>query len=222
MDCEQARNLFDTYLDGELTGSLAAEFGAHKLNCSACRRELALLEVAGHVIAADTDTPLLSEEFSERLLACAMSAQRPWYRRKRSILYVGGPLAAAACVALLVSAFYHAPGAAAGGHRPPAPMVLDEVDRVETPAELLENVEHALTRNPDNLELQRAADALRSRVREIADGTKDGASVLENSLKETIMEILERIPIDSPRNEEEPSPATESSGDDHDPPVEDL
>ncbi len=66
MNCEQARNLFDAFLDQSLSGSLATEFGAHRLACNQCRRELALLEVAGHVIAADSEAPLIGDEFTDR------------------------------------------------------------------------------------------------------------------------------------------------------------
>ena len=34
--CQNARQLFDRYLDGELTSSLHTELHAHRLNCSEC------------------------------------------------------------------------------------------------------------------------------------------------------------------------------------------
>ena len=89
MDCAQAQALFQTHLDGELTGSLAAEFAAHKLTCGTCRRELALLEVTGHVIAADQDVPLLGDEFTDRLIAIA-TQRKPWYQRPRTLWAMGG------------------------------------------------------------------------------------------------------------------------------------
>ena len=103
MDCKQAQNLFDAFLNGELSGSMATEFGAHRLKCERCRRELALLEVAGHVIASDTDTPSLDAEFTDRLLACAVKAQRPWYRQPRTLIRAATPVAAAACLVFAVS-----------------------------------------------------------------------------------------------------------------------
>jgi len=222
MECEQARNLFDTYLGGELSGSLAAEFGAHKLDCPTCRRDLALLEVAGHVIAADSDAPLLGEEFTDRLLACALGTPRPRHSRRRRLVYIGGPLAAAACLVLMVSAWPSASSAPASNDRSRETLVLDAGDEVGSEEQLLQNVKIALTHDPYNVELQKAADALRLRVEAIANGTKDGAFVLENSLKETIMEILESIQIDSAPAEDDLLAAPESSGDDHDQPVEDL
>ena len=41
--CQHARQLFDRYLDGELSPSLQAELHAHQLSCSACQTELAML-----------------------------------------------------------------------------------------------------------------------------------------------------------------------------------
>ena len=71
MNCEQAKNLFDAYLDGELSPSLETEFGAHRISCGHCRHRLALMEVAGHVIRADSGGDVeLPDDFTERLLAC--------------------------------------------------------------------------------------------------------------------------------------------------------
>jgi hypothetical protein len=213
MNCQDARNLFNTFLDGELSGTLAVEFGAHKLSCPSCRRELALLEVAGHVVAADIDTPLLSDEFTDRLLSIATRRPVPWYRRKRAMLYVGGPLAVAACLALVLVPLFTVT---------PAPRVLRDTDVVDSPREILEQVETALIANPDNPALQKLADQLRARIDEIAEGTKDGASLFENYTRETIMELLRSIQIDSSVDDDEAPSDDEPSGDDHDPTVEDL
>ena len=100
MRCEQARQLFDAYLDGELSPALATELGAHRLRCGECRRALALLEVSGHILASDRDPVSLSEGFEDRLLSCMDRQAVPWGRRVRRGLYVVVPLAAAAVVAL--------------------------------------------------------------------------------------------------------------------------
>jgi hypothetical protein len=100
MRCEQAQQLFDAYVDGELSVALATEVGAHRLKCPECRRALALLEVSGHIIASDGEQVALRGEFSERLLACVEAPIGHWRRRLRRGLYIGGPLAAAAVVAL--------------------------------------------------------------------------------------------------------------------------
>ena len=44
--CQHARHLFDSYLDGELSANLQTELHAHRLNCTSCQNELALLEAA--------------------------------------------------------------------------------------------------------------------------------------------------------------------------------
>jgi hypothetical protein len=101
MRCKDAQKLFDSYLDGELSPSLAAELGAHQLHCPRCRRELALLEVTGHILGSDPEVASLSDDFAERLLACL--EQRPKHRRLKRVqrlLYIGVPLAAAAVIAL--------------------------------------------------------------------------------------------------------------------------
>lgn len=100
MRCEQVRQLFDAYVDGELSASQRTELGAHRLQCADCRRELALLEVSGHVLATDGMPAETSAEFTDRLLACIDSPRRRWTHRIRRGLYIGGPMAAAAVVGL--------------------------------------------------------------------------------------------------------------------------
>lgn len=98
--CEQARQLFDAYLDGELSSALETELGAHRLRCASCRRELALLEVSGHVLRTDPDDSSLSGDFTDRLLRCVEEAKPPLTIRLRRIVYIAAPLAAAAVIAL--------------------------------------------------------------------------------------------------------------------------
>ena len=100
MRCEQARQLFDAYLDGELPPALATELGAHRVRCPECRRALALLEVSGHIVASDRDPITIREGFGDRLLACMETPAVRWTRRVRRAMYVAGPLAAAAVIGL--------------------------------------------------------------------------------------------------------------------------
>ncbi len=102
MHCEQARNLFDAYLNGELSSALETELAAHRLQCPDCRHQLAMLEVVGHVVAADgEDEHSLDDAFTDRLMACLDERRiapvrpgwRPW------ALWCGG-LAAAAAIAI--------------------------------------------------------------------------------------------------------------------------
>jgi hypothetical protein len=104
MNCQQARNLFDAFLNGELSDGLATELAAHRLQCPACRHELALLEVAGHVMRSDPDEPTPPADFTRRLMAC-LEAPRPipLYRRAKVVWAVGSVMAAAACIAFVVT-----------------------------------------------------------------------------------------------------------------------
>lgn len=101
--CQHARQLFDRYLDGELSSSLQAELHAHQLSCSACQSELAMLEACGDVVALDRCEPRLSASFTDRVLSArqAQLSRRPrrWGRR---VLVVGSPMAAAASILLAV------------------------------------------------------------------------------------------------------------------------
>ena len=100
MRCEQARQLFDAYLDDELSASLATELGAHRLRCAECRQALALLEVSGHIVRTDQEPVQLERNFTERLLGCMDQRSLPWLTRWRREMYIGGTLAAAAVIAL--------------------------------------------------------------------------------------------------------------------------
>lgn len=102
--CQHARHLFDSYLDGELSANLQTELHAHRLNCTACQNELALLEACGDVIAMDRREPQLSMSFTDRVLLAQRGRRMPKRRRwGRSFWLVGSPLAAAASVAFMLS-----------------------------------------------------------------------------------------------------------------------
>jgi len=106
MRCEEARQLFDAYLDGELSPSLATELGAHRVRCPDCRRALALLEVSGHIISSDREPVAVRHDFSERLLLCMAVPYRGWLGKVRRGLYIAGPLAAAAMITLAFLGFF--------------------------------------------------------------------------------------------------------------------
>lgn len=139
MNCTEARQLFDAYLDGELAPTLATELAAHRLMCADCRRALALLEVSGHIIASDRHEPAMANDFTDRLLAC-METEAGGARRWTRWLYVGGPLAAAALLAIvMIGAFRSEPTKVAGWKEtaPVESLSLDDVVRDEplaTPA----------------------------------------------------------------------------------------
>lgn len=100
MRCADAQRLFDPYLDGELSSSLRAELDAHRLECAACRRALAILEVTGHVLAAPQETPALGGDFTNRLMACVETPRQYRWNQFRRYVYAAVPLAAAAVIAL--------------------------------------------------------------------------------------------------------------------------
>ncbi len=106
MRCEEARQLFDAYLDGELSATLATELGAHRLRCSRCRRALAVLEVSGHIISSDREPVALGGDFGDRLLACMKPSSLRWAHRLRRALYIAGPVAAAAVIVLAFLGFF--------------------------------------------------------------------------------------------------------------------
>jgi anti-sigma factor RsiW len=106
MRCNQAQQLFDAYLDGELSPSLAAELGAHQLQCARCRQALALMEVTGHILASEPGETSLSHDFANRLLACLKHPTARPLRRLQKWVYVGVPLAAAAMIALAVTGVF--------------------------------------------------------------------------------------------------------------------
>lgn len=135
MKCEEAQKLFQVYLDGELSSSLATELAAHRVKCADCRRALALMEVAGHIVAIDAESAELGAAFSDKLLACMESPPSCWSRRLRRAFYLGVPAAAAAVVALaFLGVFDRDTGGVAGvqvtsevqrtlGRRPPKDLV---------------------------------------------------------------------------------------------------
>ncbi len=189
MNCEQSQNLFDAYLDNSLTGTLATEFGAHQLACSHCRRDLALLEVAGHVVASDNEAPLLDDEFTSRLVECATDgpAKRPL--KFSRALWVGLPAAMAACLTMIV----WFGGDDASNESDPensGPRVLGVEDEVRTNEELLENVLEALSVDPNNEELKDLADKLRAKSEKIIGDTRDGASLLQDYSEDAIKELV--------------------------------
>lgn len=175
MNCEQARNLFDAYLNGELSPSLETELGAHRLHCADCRHQLALLEVVGHVVAADGGgQPQLDDAFTDRLLACLDRAQtstvRPWPRRLR----IGGAiLAVAAAIALTFTVWFRGPEPRVAGQR-----------------------------FTNHVELDHAADNLVQQVESTWNQRADNAQELIQFGEMTIMQILDRLGVDQ---DEEPA-----------------
>jgi len=107
LTCSQAENLFDAYLDDELSESLRTELHAHRLRCPRCKHQLALMEACRDVIKADPDPakPLLSEDFTERVLSAWKRPEAAPVRRfplRRVALFTVPASAAAAVLALVM------------------------------------------------------------------------------------------------------------------------
>ncbi len=183
MTCNQARNLFDVYLDGELAGSLATELAAHRVACAACRRELALMEVAGHVICVDSDGPTLSNEFSDRLLACIDEPPSGSFLRFRKVvLWTGGALAAAAVLALMFN-LLAGPG-----------------DRI---AGLIEQISEDSNVETSDADATRTDHPTRAQADEIARRLQEGVSdsgqrvlELKDLTDKTIMQLLDELGLE--------------------------
>ncbi len=184
MNCDQAKNLFDAYLDGELSGPLETELAAHRLHCASCRHELALMEVAGHVISADADpSHRLDDGFTDRLLACietgpdgsVHSANRRWW--------IGGSaLAAAAAIVIVCTMWLYNPGGRVAGERAFNPALPAEKSSVQI----------------DEADLSQAADSIVRQVESTWTERADGAQSLIEFGQMTIMQTLDRLGIDEP------------------------
>lgn len=110
--CEQAERIFDAYADGTLSPSWTAELHAHQLECTDCRRELALIRVCGDVVATDRREPQPSTDFANQVMAAWGQQRRrvlPWPRRVARLAIGLGTAAAAAMVALVILVPQEAP-----------------------------------------------------------------------------------------------------------------
>lgn len=105
MDCGRFGKLIDTYLDGQLAGSLLAEFHAHRLACRRCSRVVSMLQAAGDVIAHDhCGEPKISTDFADRIVLALPGVTQ---KANRSLWMVrltagAGTLAAAAAIVMAV------------------------------------------------------------------------------------------------------------------------
>lgn len=184
MNCEQARQLFDAYLDGELSPQLATELGAHRVRCADCRRDLALMEVTGHIIGLDRDPVQVDHAFTDRLLACMESGRSRWTHRLRHWLYVGGPLAAAAIIMLaFIGVFDPGKGKTLGvkEEAPPVGKVLPTIEE-----EALDDAPQA----EDNEEI-RSLDAWLRETQERIEANQQSGESLQQQLDLTISQWLD-------------------------------
>lgn len=181
MRCEEARKLFDAYLDGELSSSLTTELDAHRLQCAACRRELAILEVTGHVLGSDRDPVVLQDDFTDRLLACVDRGGWRWGLIRRYV-YIGAPLAAAAMIALaFLGAFDRGGGGRVAGER---------VERVVVRAPAAP--EPAASPSAEDIAAaERAVDEWIEQMRAGVEAKRQGGESLQTALDLTVLQILD-------------------------------
>jgi Putative zinc-finger len=174
MNCEQARNLFDAYLDGELSSALETELGAHRVQCDQCRHELALLEVAGHVISDDSDPESsVPDDFTDRLLACVDAPRPVVYRFDRRRWVVGvAVLAAAAMVAIAV-----------------IPR-LGNSRRIAGQKVIIDKTGGSV---PDDADIESGTDSLVSQVESTWKTRMDSAQTLIDVGGQTISQVLDRL-----------------------------
>jgi len=134
MDCKRVRELMAEYVDGRLGAAAAGPLRAHVEECSACRREQALLEGTWNLL-------LQYPEIEADVLArVRRKIHNPWSR----FLRVAGSVAAAAAVLLAVVVFVSGPAdpvAAEVSKLAPADReLLDELAKPEN-RDLLENMD---------------------------------------------------------------------------------
>jgi len=191
MNCEQARNLFDAYLDGELSPALETELHAHRLQCPACRHELAVMEVAGHVIHSDAGEPKLDADFSNRLLACIEPVAEPRRRRYRLVVRVGTGLAAAACLTLAVLSQWRPKPQVAG-------KIVDgpAVSYSDGPTTTTGAAEHSGTTEEAGPALEEAAARLRNRFEDVVLQTRESSSTLKELGQMTLLELFDALQLE--------------------------
>jgi len=103
MDCRRFDRLIDAYLDGELSGSLLAEFHAHRLACRRCGRAVSMLEAAGDVIAMDRSEPAVPGDLTDRILSEFPAAVRAGRRPAWLVRLTAGAAGLAAAAAILLA-----------------------------------------------------------------------------------------------------------------------
>jgi hypothetical protein len=111
MNCSEAEQLFDAYLDGQLTGSLRLELDAHRLRCRRCQQTLAMMEACEHVLTADRRVPELAEDFTERVMTDVGQRRRiPGRLRSTRVALAAGFVVQAAAVLILAIIIQSQPG----------------------------------------------------------------------------------------------------------------
>lgn len=228
MDCSQAHKLFDAYLDGELSPTLASELAAHRLRCAACRRALALIEVSSRVLLLDQSEPSLDEEFTDRLLACMNRPYASPWLRYRNRLVVFGSLATAAVVALAFLAPFSPERHVAGNKVTRDPLIVGDRSHEHrdfsvqgTPGVRSSVAERQPAESPSQVEVD-LAEWIRNARTNIEAGSEESGAVMER-IDLTILQLLDILEsARDPASAWDHYPAKDASQDDEPGDVEEL
>jgi hypothetical protein len=110
MNCLDMEQLFDAYLDHQMSSSLRLEFDAHRLRCPVCQQKLAMLEACEQAIVGDRRQPELPPDFTQSVMARLASRRASGVRRPRRGLWIAAAaLQAAAVIVFAVFWFRPAP-----------------------------------------------------------------------------------------------------------------
>ena len=170
-----------------LSPSIASELGAHRLHCPECRRALALLEVSGHLLVSDRDPVALEQGFTHRLLACMAAKPPPVVQRIRRWLYVGGPLAAAALIALAFLGVFDRRGVTkvAGLRVEPQTIKLPSPESIATGEELTPGTSNTIGAD------EQALEAWFDRMGTTLQNKRDSGESLQQALDLTVLQLLD-------------------------------
>lgn len=181
---------------------MATELGAHRLKCASCRRELALLEVTGHIIRSDAAANKLEGDFTDRLMQCVQTPRQRRLAVLRKSLLVGGPLAAAAVIVLAFAGFFDGRG----------PSMVAGAREVNPHAQPLPNV----TAQPQGEASDREVEAWLESAKRNMDAARRSGESLQNAIDSTLIEVLEVIEDENAGGD----PAADAAAQDDPPPAE--
>ena len=85
MNCADCEQLLDAFLDGQLSGALRLEFEAHRLRCARCRQTVVMMESMGNIIACDRREPLVSNDFTQRVMSAVQAGDATKRLRMRRL-----------------------------------------------------------------------------------------------------------------------------------------
>lgn len=156
MDCGRFNKLVDSYLDGQLSGSLLAEFHAHRLACRRCSRAVSMLQAAGDVIAHDRcGEPNISADFADRIVLALPAVTQQANRSAWMVRLTAGAATMAAAAAIVMAAMLssQAPVHRQGTIVAPAVAISND-SGLQAPRNVVAVVHHAVASQSDLLPSQ--------------------------------------------------------------------